>query len=90
MAATLSNGGSPQDQWEVPATLYDAHEVLWRHRPARDADPLTWVEFHRHGATVYSEVAKVDLRHRHEATQCAGMEIRKARHRTPFEPGHRW
>jgi hypothetical protein len=67
----------PADQ--KPKTLSEAHEVLWRQRPAWDADPLEWVAFHRHSATVYSQTAKVDLRHQHEASQCAGIEIRRAR-----------
>jgi hypothetical protein len=62
-----------------PSTLVEAHDVLWRRRPARDADPLEWVAFHRHSAEVYAQTAKVDLRHQHEASQCAGIEIRKAR-----------
>ena len=62
-----------------PATLAEAHDVLGRRRPKRDADPSEWVAFHRHSAEVYSETAKVDLRHQHEATQWAGAEIRRAR-----------
>lgn len=64
---------------EQPSTLAEAHEVVWRRRPRRDADPLEWVAFHRHSAKVYSETAKVDLRHHHEATQYAGLELRRAR-----------
>lgn len=67
------------EQSMEPATLADAHEVLWQQRPARDADPQVWVDFHRHSAAVYSKTASVDVRHRYEALQCAGIEIRKAR-----------
>ena len=74
-----SRGDSATDTSDTPATLYEAEEVLWRRRPARDADPLAWVEFHRHCADVYARTSKVDLRHRHEALTYAGMEIRKAR-----------
>lgn len=63
----------------MPSTLEEAHEVLLRARPQRDADPLEWVAFHRHSAEVYGATAKIDLRHQHEATQCAGIEIRRAR-----------
>jgi len=63
----------------MPATLDEAHEVLLRAQPTRDADPQEWVAFHRHSAAVYGAMAKVDLRHQHEATQCAGIEIRRAR-----------
>jgi hypothetical protein len=63
----------------VPSTLAEAHDVLWRERPAQGADLREWVVFHRHSAEVYTETAKVDQRHYHEAVQCAGIEIRKAR-----------
>lgn len=62
-----------------PSSLFEAHEALWRRRPSRDADPAAWIAFHRHSAEVYAATAKVDLRHRHEATQCAAIEIRHAR-----------
>jgi hypothetical protein len=68
-----------KDQRTVPATLTEAHEVLRRQQPARDADPRDWAAFHRHSSAVYTQTAKVDLRHRYEATQCAGLEMRKAR-----------
>lgn len=64
---------------QSPSTLEEAHDVLWRARPQKDADPQEWVAFHRHSAAVYAATAKVDLLHRYEATQCAGLEIRKAR-----------
>ncbi|MFL6124966.1 AMED_5909 family protein [Actinophytocola sp.] len=64
---------------QTPSTLQEAHELLWRARPRADADPQEWAAFHRHSATVYATTAKVDLRHRYEATQCAGLEMRKAR-----------
>jgi hypothetical protein len=64
---------------QQPSTLSEAHDVVWRMRPSRDADPLEWAAFHRRSAEVYSRTAKVDLRHHHEATQCAGIEIRRAR-----------
>jgi hypothetical protein len=66
-------------QRTVPSSLIEAHEVLRRQRPARDADPLKWVALHRHSAEIYAATAKLDLRHRHEATQFAGIEIRRAR-----------
>ena len=74
VAVTLPPAGFPQ-----PATLDEAREVLWRQRPARGADPRELVAFHRHSAQVYAQVARVDLRHRYEATQCAGLEMRQAR-----------
>lgn len=79
MAVTLSGGERPREQQRAPSTLDEAHDALWRERPARDAAPLVWVAFHRRSAEVYSRVSKVDLRHQHEATQFAGMAIRRAR-----------
>jgi hypothetical protein len=76
MSAAMTAPGLNRKQ---PTTLAEAHEVLWRQRPAREADPSEWVAFHRHSASVYTQTAEVDTRHRHEAIQCAGMEIRKAR-----------
>jgi hypothetical protein len=79
MSVALIDSGSTRKQQDPPATLAEAHDVLWRQRPARDAEPAEWVTFHRHSATVYAQTAEVDTRHRYEALQCAGMEIRKAR-----------
>ncbi len=63
----------------LPRTLAEAHEVLWERRPRCDADPSVWVAFHRSSAVVYARAAKVDGVHRREASQCAVMEIRRAR-----------
>lgn len=79
MSVTLSQGGSARKQPKTPATLEEAHDVLWRQRPSPHADPLVWAEFHRLSAKVYEQTSRVDLRHRYEAVQCAGLEIRKAR-----------
>ncbi|MFC4853153.1 AMED_5909 family protein [Actinophytocola glycyrrhizae] len=66
-------------QQVVPSSLFEAREVLWRQRPSREAAPSEWVAFHRRSAEVYAATAKVDVRHRHEATQYAAVEIRRAR-----------
>lgn len=63
----------------VPATLREAHEVLTHRRPKLDADPRLWIDFHRRSAEVYAQAAKSDEGHRHEASQWAAMEIRRAR-----------
>ncbi|MFC4853655.1 AMED_5909 family protein [Actinophytocola glycyrrhizae] len=63
----------------VPSTLALAHETLVHQRPSVDAAPQAWIAFHRHSADVYARTARVDSRHRHEASQWAAMEIRKAR-----------
>ncbi|MFC4853645.1 AMED_5909 family protein [Actinophytocola glycyrrhizae] len=63
----------------LPSSLFEAREVLSQQRPSRDAGPAEWIRFHRHSADVYAHTAKVDERHRHEATQYVGIEIRRAR-----------
>jgi hypothetical protein len=77
VAQTVSGGDRPQEQ--TPSTLAEAREMLRRQRPKRDAGVREWIAFHRHSATVYAQTAKVDLPHRQEATQCAGLAIRRAR-----------
>jgi hypothetical protein len=79
VSVKLPDGDSAREQQKTPRTLAEAHEALRRVRPAQDADPSEWVAFHRHSARVYGQVAKVDGRHQHEATRCAGLEIRQAR-----------
>jgi hypothetical protein len=78
MSVALTESGSTRKQPNAP-TLAEAHDALWRQRPAQDAAPLEWVAFHRHSAEVYARAAKVDLPNKHEATQYAGMAIRRAR-----------
>lgn len=63
----------------TPETLAEAHELLVGYRPAHDASPSAWVEFHRISARVYSAVAVTDVAHRQEAYHWAGSEIRRAR-----------
>jgi hypothetical protein len=79
VSVKLPEGDSAHERQKTPSTLTEAHALLRRLRPAQDADPSEWVKFHRHCARVYGQVAKVDRRHQHEAAQCAGLEIRKAR-----------
>lgn len=67
------------DKIPVPSTLAEAHEVLYQWRPRLDAGPRKWAEFHRLSADVYANVAKVDTRHRYEASQWVRAEIRRAR-----------
>ncbi len=66
-------------QQVAPSSLFDAHEELWRRRPAHDAAPAEWAAFHRHSAEVYAAAAKVDVANRQEASQYAVFAIRRAR-----------
>jgi hypothetical protein len=67
-----------RDRRVVASTLTEAQDALWRQRPAKDADPQVWAAFHRHSAQVYTQTSQIDVRHRYEALQCAGLETRKA------------
>ncbi|GAB1515315.1 AMED_5909 family protein [Actinophytocola sp. KF-1] len=66
-------------QQVAPSSLFQAHEELWRQRPAHDATPAEWATFHRHSAEVYAAAAKVDEPNRGEASQYAVFAIRRAR-----------
>jgi hypothetical protein len=79
MSVVLTGGGAMRKQQSAPASLAEAHEALWRQRPAQDAEPLVWVAFHRCSAEVYARAAKADPEHKTEALQYAGMAIRRAR-----------
>jgi hypothetical protein len=79
VSGTPPENGPVPEQHHGPTTLAQAHDVLSRQRPAPGAGPREWVAFHRHSASVYSQTAAIDRRHHHEALQCAGLEIRKAR-----------
>lgn len=63
----------------VPSSVFEAHEALWRRRPAHDAAPEEWAAFHRHSAEVYAAAAKADEPNRHEGSQYAVFAIRRAR-----------
>jgi hypothetical protein len=63
---------------DLPATLMEAHELLTHVRPAHDASARTWLDYYRHSAAVYSEVAEIDRGHHHEALYWANRERVKA------------
>ena len=79
MSVTLRKGSSAGEQQNLPATLAEAHEWVWQQRPKGDVEPQERAAYHRECAAVYSRVASTDVQHQHEASQCAGWEIRKAR-----------
>ena len=66
-------------QQVAPSSVFEAHEELWRRRPAHDAAPAEWAAFHRHSAEVYAAAAKADVANRQEASQYAVFAIRRAR-----------
>jgi hypothetical protein len=56
----------------------EAHELLTRLRPARDASAEYWLRYYRRSAAVYAEVAELDRGHHHEARYWASREEAKA------------
>lgn len=62
----------------APETLMQAHDMLVRVRPSRDAPGDAWVKYYRRSAAVYADVAEVDRGHHHEAMYWANREQRKA------------
>lgn len=79
VSVTLRKGSSAREHQDLPVTLAEAHEWVWQQRPKGDVEPRERAAYHRKCASVYSRVASIDVRHQHEASQCAGLEIRKAR-----------
>jgi type II secretory pathway component PulM len=61
-----------------PQTLMQAHEVLVRIRPVRDASLPVWLEYYRRSAALYVEIAQVDPGHDGEAMYWAQREARRA------------
>jgi hypothetical protein len=71
---TNKSGGSGS----APQTLMQAHDLLNRMRPSRDARGDTWLRFYRRSAAVYAAVAEIDRVHHHEAMYWAQFERKKA------------
>lgn len=59
-------------------TLLQAHDVLVKLRPSRNASSAVWRQFHMRSAAVYAEVAEIDRGHHHEALYWAGLCRRRA------------
>lgn len=55
-------------------TLKEAHEVLSRLRPKREAPLSEWLTFRRTSAALYTEIADIDRFHHHEALYWAERE----------------
>ena len=62
---------------EIPATLEEAHELLRKAQPGRDATQGAWLAYHWHAVEVYAEVAEVDRAHHYEALFFATFAQRK-------------
>jgi hypothetical protein len=63
----------------TPRTLVEAHEVLARIRPNRQAPPVAWFAYYQRSASLYAEVAEIDRGHHHECLFWAGHERERAK-----------
>ncbi|MGH3626995.1 MAG: AMED_5909 family protein [Sciscionella sp.] len=66
-----------------PQTLAQAHEDVQRRRPAPQSDVAQWLEFHRHNAALYAQIADIDRGHHHEALYWVRYEQRNAEEHGP-------
>lgn len=62
----------------TPRTLVEAHEVLARIRPSRQAPRAQWLAYYQRSAALYAEVAEIDRGHHHEYLFWAGHERERA------------
>ncbi|MCA1702845.1 MAG: hypothetical protein LC808_06060 [Actinobacteria bacterium] len=63
----------------TPQTLAEAHEVLARVRPGRQAPLAEWLAYHQRSAVLYAEVAEIDRGHHHESLYWADHERERAK-----------
>jgi hypothetical protein len=58
----------------TPRTLVEAHKVLTRVRPSRQAPLAEWLAYYQRSAALYAEVAEIDRGHHHESLYWADHE----------------
>ena len=58
----------------MPRTLVEAHEVLARGRPGRQAPLAQWFAYYQRSAALYAEVAEIDRGHHHESLYWADQQ----------------
>jgi hypothetical protein len=63
----------------VPRTLAEAHEVLARIRPGRQAPLAEWLAYYQRSAALYAEIAEIDRGHHHESLFWADHESERAK-----------
>lgn len=63
----------------MPRTLVEAHEVLARIRPGRQAPLAEWLAYYQRSAMLYAEVAEIDRGHHHESLFWADHESERAK-----------
>ena len=63
----------------VPRTLVEAHEVLARVRPGRQAPLTEWLAYYQHSSALYADIAEIDRGHHHESLYWADHELERAK-----------
>jgi hypothetical protein len=63
----------------MPRTLVEAHAVLARIRPARQAPLAEWLAYCQRSAALYAEIAEIDRGHHHESLHWADHERERAK-----------
>jgi len=64
----------------MPRTLVEAHAVLARIRPARQAPLTEWLAYYQLRSTaLYAEIADIDRDHHHEILHWADHEHERAK-----------
>jgi len=58
----------------MPRTLVEAHAVLARIRPARQAPLAEWLVYYQRSTALYAEIAEIDRGHHHECLYWADHE----------------
>jgi hypothetical protein len=58
----------------MPRTLVEAHEMLVRIRPGRQAPLAQWLAYYQKSVALYAEIAEIDRGHHHESLYWADHE----------------
>lgn len=63
----------------TPQTLVEAHEMLARIRPGRQAPLAEWLAYYQRSAALYVEIAEIDRGHHHESLYWADHDRERAK-----------
>ena len=63
----------------IPQTLVEAHEVLARIRPGRQAPLTEWLAYYQRSSALYADIAEIDRGHHHESLYWADHERERAK-----------
>ena len=63
----------------MPRTLVEAHAVLARIQPARQAPLAEWLAYYQRSTALYAEIAEIDRGHHHKSPHWADHERERAK-----------